>query len=635
MRISLTRLALLVMVAVSMSMTAAARAAAQGLSDDGGAEWRVEQPEPPAPPPGVEGSKTPIGLGRIGDIQFWAPNRGVLITAGNGSTIPPGVWFYNGERWRELSDKCGATEGRIAWAGENEFWTVSDGRPGEASLPNQTAPLEDNTLCHFAPGLSGNLEIVASYASPAFQAGSYQAMHAAGCIEPLDCWFAGGALPPPQIGAFQLHWNGHKMEAEPYVPESHEIWSMQEFEGRLYDGVRRLGSDSVEKVVPHPPAMHVINGAGSAETQEPVSGPPPFGPEAPQENPSPYAVEYMHLGVDADALWAASGPSATEAKGAPAGVGVAVVRYARSNGEESPTWSEVLGSKTTPTGSIQFPQDEVNAIAAEPETSSAWMALDPISDAEVEILDHRTNSIRAKVARISVEGSGVTVSDEEELPAEDPNGRGYGPLGPATQLVCPAEHDCWLATTQGWLMHLSSEEERTHPEPDTDPVFSSQAPITFRPPDEGLPQVVPDAPPPDDSGLEQEEATVKNAFVVIEKPETFATVPVQLLSNVHSRLVHGTILELSFHLAVRARLRLMAERHHKVVASTATHTLDAGKHSLKLRLNVRQWPTKLNLQTHALAPLPTRSTREVGVNSVSTSLAFPNTLPRLRSRLSF
>ena len=35
---------------------------------------------------GIEGSSTPVGLGKIGDIQFWAPNRGLLITAGNGST---------------------------------------------------------------------------------------------------------------------------------------------------------------------------------------------------------------------------------------------------------------------------------------------------------------------------------------------------------------------------------------------------------------------------------------------------------------------------------------------------------------------------------------------------------------------
>ena len=119
-------------------------ASAEGLADDGGASWRLEQPEPPAPPPGVEPSPTPVGLGRIGDIEFWAPNRGLLITAGNPPTIPPGVWVYNGVSWRELTGPgpsasgtpegvCGASEGRIAWAGPDEFWTISNGRPGQVA----------------------------------------------------------------------------------------------------------------------------------------------------------------------------------------------------------------------------------------------------------------------------------------------------------------------------------------------------------------------------------------------------------------------------------------------------------------------------------------------------------------------
>jgi len=95
---------------------------------------------------------------------------------------------------------------------------------------------------------------------------------------------------------------------------------------------------------------------------------------------------------------------------------------------------------------------------------------------------------------------------------------------------------------------------------------------------------------------------------------------------VHTRLVHGTTLELSFHLAVKARIRLIAKRHARVVASTATRTLRAGKRSLQLLLNVHRWPTKLELQTHALAPLPTASTRGAGVETVSTSLAFPKAL---------
>jgi hypothetical protein len=39
-------------------------------------------------------------------------------------------------------------------------------------------------------------------------------------------------------------------------------------------------------------------------------------------------------------------------------------------------------------------------------------------------------------------------------------------------------------------------------------------------------------------------------------------------------------------------------------------TLKAGNRSILLRLDPKRWPTKLELQTKALAPLPTVSTRE-------------------------
>ena len=130
----------------------------------GAATWELAPQPPPQPPTGVAGSSTPIALGRIGDIEFWAPNRGLLITAGNPPTIPAGVWAYNGEAWHELANVCGASDGRIAWAGPDEFWTVSDGRPGqtvESAENPEPPPLEDNTLCHFAGG-----QIVGSVRAP-------------------------------------------------------------------------------------------------------------------------------------------------------------------------------------------------------------------------------------------------------------------------------------------------------------------------------------------------------------------------------------------------------------------------------------------------------------------------------------
>ncbi len=137
-----------------------------------------------------------------------------------------------------------------------------------------------------------------------------------------------------------------------------------------------------------------------------------------------------------------------------------------------------------------------------------------------------------------------------------------------------------------------------------------------------------DALPADTSGLEGESSTAGAAKLPTAAPQTFASVSVPLLSNVHSKL-HGLTLQLSFRLAVKARVRLIAKRHASVVASTRAQTLKAGRHILSLHLSRARWPTKLNLETHALAPLPKESTRSSNVESVSTSLIFP----RLRSGL--
>jgi hypothetical protein len=83
-------------------------------------------------------------------------------------------------------------------------------------------------------------------------------------------------------------------------------------------------------------------------------------------------------------------------------------------------------------------------------------------------------------------------------------------------------------------------------------------------------------------------------------------VSVPLVSQLHERLIHGKTLEVTFRLAVKARVRLIARgKHKKVLTSTPAHTFAAGAHRLLLVLNRRHWPTKLELRTHPLQPLPT------------------------------
>jgi hypothetical protein len=561
------------------------------------AAWRLEQPLPPAPPSGVQGSQVPIGLGKIGDIEFWAPNRGLLITGGNPPTIPPGLWAYNGVEWHELATVCGAeTEGRIAWAGPEEFWTVSDGRPGQTSRSAETIErspvLADNTLCRFSGGA-----VVASYARPSFQADSYQPMHAAACMSPSDCWFAGDPLEEPAVGAFQLHWNGAALEGEPYPAEGHAVEDMRLAGGHLYESTRLAPGDRVTVSQPEPPVVRRINPEGVLPIFEPEAELPLYG-----STELPAALDYLRLSAADGALWAATGPKrepGSETEGHEQGRVTVVRRFEGS-------WSQLIGP-AHPLGSSLFPAEAelfpngielpsgaehaaVASIAAEPGSGSAWLALAP--------QEPPSAAQEAAVVRVSAEGK---VLEAQTVPSARERSEGVGPKGSAAKIACPAANDCWLATMEGWLFHLAPESERRLAA-DTDPAFAG--PVTYRPPDQGLPQVVADAPPPDNSGL-VEAPPVLEAVKTPPPSAEKLQVAMPLLSHLHSRLVHGSTLELRFDLAVKARIRLLAERHGRVVASTPVRTLAGGRRSLLLRLDPRRWPTKLDLRTHALARLPT------------------------------
>ena len=268
--------------------------------------------------------------------------------------------------------------------------------------------------------------------------------------------------------------------------------------------------------------------------------------------------------------------------------------------------------ETPPPGVKVFPGDVLDSIAAEPGTSSAWIALDTIEDAR------DPNSLaRALIARIGSEGG---VSDRLELPLIEDK---HGPLGAAQNIVCPAEHDCWATTADGWLLHLATSFEREHPSRIADGAFAkieAGEPITFRPHDEGLPQEPSDELPPDTSG----EAGFTRTEEVIKAPvREPAKVQVPLLAHVHSKLINHTTLELLFHLAVKAKVQLLARRHGKVVAKTSTRTLGRGNRSIELKLNPRRWPEHLQLKTHALERLPTITLGAPSVNQVSTSFVAP------------
>jgi hypothetical protein len=568
----------------------------------------LEQPVP-------AGASWPVGLGRIGDIEFQAPNRGLLITEGEPPSVPTGVWAYNGVEWHQLATVCGASDGRIAWAGPSEFWTVSNGRAGQANEISgngtETAvPIEDNTLCHFAGG-----HLVASYAHPANESDSYQAMHAAACITPADCWFGGDPLPEPQVGSFHLHWNGSSLENAPYQGEGHAIEVMRALEGHLYESVRVARTDRTSGAA-STPVVHRINPTGVSPAIQPEEGIFKEGLPLYEPGETPAALDYLHLSVADEVLWAAAGRSSQLTEGPTGQVTVAQ--------DVKHSWTQLIGPEHPLPAILADEHEEaallggearhavVTAIAAEPGTHQAWIALAPPAGTGTDR--------RAVLIHVSAEG---TVLGERTLPSAGEEEQGVGPKGTAARLACPAANDCWLTTTQGWLFHLAPGAERHLARDPGEREYFTEL-ITYRPPDLGLPQVPPDAPPPDTSGLVEEPPSY-GAFP--EGPgvlESRVTLP--LISHLRSRLVKGTTLELRFHLAVKARVRLIAKRRQGIVAATRERTFRAGTHSLMLALNPRRWPTKLTLKTHALAPLPTApsaSGEGAGITTVSTRFVAP------------
>jgi hypothetical protein len=581
-------------------------------------KWRLEQPAPPRAAAGVPEAPGPVGLGKVGDIAFWSPNLGALITAGNPETILPGVWLYDGTGWHELSTECGGSEGRIAWAGPNEFWTISNGRPGQADVNGNPPPLENNTLCRFADG-----KILESFAAPAFEADSYQQMRAAACLSPTDCWFGGLPLPreSAEIGAFQLHWNGTSLTEVPYPEEAHAIEDMQAFGGRLYESVRLLPPcqeetttecDQVAKELAYPPAIHVFEPELSSgfEAESNLRHGTLYGSEE-----EPWGLDYLHLSAGTNSLWAAAGQRQAPTGGTPETAQATVLRFTP---EAETEWTQVLGPNTVPSGMEAFSHEAVEAIAVEPGggEENAWLALQTLPEALETERGEAKLSTPATVAQVSEDGE---VRRLETLPSESESKAGIVARGPAHELSCPAAGDCWMVTADGWLFHLAPETERTLSE-NTESSFGEL--ITERPPDQGLPQTEPDSLPEDDSGLVGELPKVP-VIPTVSRTQEELRVPVALVSKLHSRLVKGTTLELRFHLAVKARIRLVAKRKHHVVASSPTYTFGSGIHKIMLRLSRDRWPTELHLVEHPLAPLPTISTRSLGSESVTTSLVFP------------
>ncbi len=533
------RLALLAVLALGLGIPAQAVA-----------EWRSEQPL-------AAGIEAPVPLGQVGDVEFWAPNRGVLITAGNGG-VAAGLYAYDGTGWHRYSTVCGGHEGRIAWAGPDELWTISDQPLGQET---GKAPPQHISLCHIKDG-----QVVASYAEPVGLATSYLPLNAAACSGPNDCWFAGDRLPgTTNVGAFHLHWDGTSLTAVPslvtpqpgIVDPGRSVESLAFHEGSLYESVAVREGDVVPEEDPTQPSFLHRIAAGTASPFEPLYTPAPLE----YGGAEPTQLQAFRLTGDEEGLWAFAGAESEPAT-------VTALRLGAEGFQQVPL--------EDPAG-VLAPGDSLGGVAAEP-GAGVWVGFREPGD-EV--------TPPARLARVEVDG---TVEPSVVLPAE---GEKIGHKGAAGPIDCPAAGQCWMATAEGWLFHLGPDLAR-----DEDPAMHTL--IAFRPPDNSLPSVPPIGLPVDNSGEdespEEEEETIVS-FGGRRRP---------LVTGIRQRILGGTLLELRFVLHAKAHVQLIARRRGNVVAKTPRYRMGKGQHRVRLRLDPKRWPSKLDFKAH---PIKRRSGR--------------------------
>jgi hypothetical protein len=561
-----------------LAATMVLSALAVGLSTPGSARaqasWRLEQPPPPA------GAAFKVPLGTPDDMEFYAPNEGLLSVEGN-ATIPDGLFFWNGHNWHQLSTVCGGSgeASRIAWAGPDEFWTIT-----EPSQPRLGAGLG---LCHFKDGV-----VVGSYSTALQSPDPFRPMDAAACDGPNDCWFAGIGSEDPsgqRIGAFHLHWDGTNLTTS-YQPEGRGVSGLAFLDGAFYEStfVGDQAGDSSDPVTLETPEpfgpilIHRLVGERFADVNFlpfPYSGVPAEG------------VELLSAKSDGTDLWfsgggAASGPVAPHDDSVPSPP--VAVHYSAPFFQQASINTSLFGS-----------EDRFVDIAPVPGTSSAWAADQPYSE-------RGSTTDKAKVVLIGVQGETLV----DTLPVSG-SGRGSARLIAAT-----GPEEAWMATSAGWLFRYTNGSVLSE---DTDPNWAST--ITQRP-NESIAQFVSDTPPADDSQLFAPPPVAIEQAASLETP--VPEVILALLKDIRvSR--HGLTVTVSFQLTRLADVQLVAKLHGKAIARTAKKRLKAGKHALKLSFSAKRWPTGLSFKTKELTkPKPVPATGCESKSGSSGAGAGPN-----------
>jgi hypothetical protein len=548
-----------------LSTVAASACLALGAGADASATGWENVPLPP--PPGGQFS-VPVGL--ISDLSFFAPNRGLMTVAGN-SSVPGGLYSWDGVSWHQLSTVCGGgPNARIAWAGPTEFWTIT-----RASV---TTSASGEGLCHFKDGVvvgSYSFYNVPSFGSP---------VNAAACRTANDCWFGGRGTESAdgsQVGAFHLHWDGSELQPV-YNGQGRGVSDLVAHRGSIFEstyvgpGVTDGSAPFLQQPEPTPSLLHRIDGLGFAND--------PFAPAVPPDVPAD-GTELRSMDSDGSTAWAVgggalSGPSAREGQVRRTPVA------ARRDGDGA--WQELPLSGDLPTTSW------FGAVGAVPGTREAWATL---TNAQVGGTFVAGESAAPSVAHIAADGTVAA----EVLDARE----GAAARGAATAIACPAADDCWAATARGYLYRRTT--AGVYPR-DTDPAF--QGTITIRP-NEAAEQRIPDEPPADDSRLLAPPVVLPPS--IAEVPPTPCPAPPALVSRVTSSLKKLTrkqrrqknalvTLNVRFRLARPAAVGLTARRGKRTVARAKARTFRPGTRTLTVKVRRKSFPKAISFSLKELSP---------------------------------
>jgi len=512
------------------------------------ASWRLEQPAPPA------GSPYKVPLGRPGDLSCWSATRCLLAVEGN-AIVPRGLYYYDGAAWRSLTTVCGgsADTTRIAWAGPDEFWTVT-----EPSLPRLGGGLG---LCHFRDG-----QVIASYSTAPESSDPFRTMTAAACNGPNDCWFAGVGSQDPsgqRLGAYHLHWDGETLTSS-YAPQGRGISDLVVHDGRFlettYVGAQRedrATAVSLAQPEPTPQTIHAIVGGrfrNELYSTLPTATLPAGSAELLAADAAPGSSPWFVGGG------AASGP-----------VAPADASFARP--PLAVRWTGAWYDEPVLDASLFGDHDRFVDVAAVPGTDDAWTALQSYQE-------RGSTTARARVARLRPDGSAEVV----RLPA------GGAGRGAAARVEFTGPDEGWMVTNAGWVFHFTDGAPRAAEQA---PAFARQ--ITYRP-NEAVAQAIPDTPPADDSQI-----FAPPPVEVERTPEPTPTKTIRLkalMFKVTKPEVDRKLrLRISFSLRRVARVQLQARRKGKVVARTRMRKLKPGRHTLTVQLARRRWPDALRFVT--------------------------------------